>query len=524
MYTQLLVHDVAPFTTRLASWATVIFIGFLFYRAFLGPLSHLPGPLLAKFTGQWRSLRYWRGRWHEDILEVHRQYGPIVRIAPNEVAVVDQKALKLLYGHGHNAAKTDWYGSWDPAVGPPAFFAVRDRKLHSTLRKRVSGAYTMSAILKYELHIQDCLDLFLRKLQKHSAAGSKIDMSNWTNAFAFDVVGELVYGAPLGHLESETDVSGLRKSIFNIFFWSANLGHYWGQKSLYYNKYSLAVRKLLGSKNSITAFREWSISRVKKRWDMRETVPSPRNDMLSHFLHMKNPNGQGVRFDEVLGEAMNIIGAGADTTSIAMRACLFAVCSRADVYQKLQKEVDDFYKANKLSRPIQYLETQKLPYLCAVTKEAMRLFPSIVFQLLRFAPEGGICVDGKTVPAGTPIGISPVAQNRDPLVWGDNADDFLPERWLEGEERTRYLDSNNMTFGGSGPRMCVGKNIALVEIHKFLAQILRHFDVEIADKEKSWHVTSYWFAYQHDFNVHVRVRAQNPLLSKEKPTEIAVAA
>ena len=144
-----------------------------------------------------------------------------------------------------------------------------------------------------------------------------------------------------------------------------------------------------------------------------------------------------------------------------MRTCLFYVCRHPEVYHKLQKEIDDFYADYGLTEPITYAQTQKMPYLGAVAKEAMRLIPSIVYQLIRYCSEGQ-SVDGKSIPPGTPVGISPMAQNRDRAIWGDDADDFRPERWLESKERTAYLDLNNYTFGGNGPRMYIGRNIALV--------------------------------------------------------------
>jgi len=155
-------------------------------------------------------------------------------------------------------------------------------------------------------------------------------------------------------------------------------------------------------------------------------------------------------------------GAGADTVSIAMRTCVHAICQHPEVYQKLQSEVDEFYYSNNLSSGITYLQTQSLPYLVAVCKEAMRLFPSIVFQLPRHLPAGGISIGDKYIPGSCEVGVSPLAQNRDTAIWGLDADEFKPERWLESEERSRYLDGFNMTFGGNGPRMCIGRNIALV--------------------------------------------------------------
>lgn len=126
----------------------------LFYRAYLHPLASLPGPRFARYTGEWRNQRLSSGAWHQDILELHRKYGRVVRIAPNEVSIVDGKTMKQLYGHGTSSEKTQWYGSWDPPSST-SLFSERDRKCHAFLRKRVSGAYAMSSILKYEPLIQE---------------------------------------------------------------------------------------------------------------------------------------------------------------------------------------------------------------------------------------------------------------------------------------------------------------------------------------------------------------------------------
>jgi cytochrome P450 len=457
----------------------VVLLSFFTYRALLHPLAHIPGPFLAKFTGWWRHYHYFRGTWHDDILKVHRKYGRIVRIAPNELSVVDVDATKQLYGHGHNAPKTDWYATWEVPNAAPGLFAARDKKLHAFLRKRVAGAYSMSAILKYEVFIQDCLDLMLSRLEKHAEAGSTVNMANWTNAFAFDVVGELAYGEQLGHLRTETDYNGLRKAIFDGFIVMSTFGHFVGQSRLINNKFVNGILQLLGVPDAFVGFQTWTARRVEER--INNPGGNPREDMLSHFVRMKTDKGEPASFNEVLIEAMNIMyvsrphartlpifansgrfsGAGADTTSIGMRSSLYYICTHPDVYTKVQKEVDDFYESNSLDGPISYQQTQRLPFLTAVCKEAMRLLPSIVYQLLRHAPPG-LTVDGRSVPAGTQIGISPLTQNRDMDVFGPDPDIFRPERWLEDPEKAKYMETMNMTFGGTGPRMCIGRNLALV--------------------------------------------------------------
>lgn len=103
------------------------------YNYLLHPLRHVPGPFPAKITELWRTRRYMLGNWHQDILDLHNRYGPIVRISPNEVSIVDKNALVSVFGHGKgtrkvsfmsiirlvpmleritNVVQTSWYDVW----------------------------------------------------------------------------------------------------------------------------------------------------------------------------------------------------------------------------------------------------------------------------------------------------------------------------------------------------------------------------------------------------------------------------
>lgn len=280
-------------------------IGFLAYRAYLHPLAKMPGPFFARFTGMWRNYHYWAGSWHDVILELHRKYGRVVRIAPNELSVVDENAMKQLFGHGTKARKTSWYSVWDVPNSGPGIFATTDVKEHSFLRKRVSGAYSMTAILRYERFIQGCLDLLLQQLKKHADLGETVDMATWTNAFAFDVVGELGYGEAFGHLQTETDVMDLRKGILTVFKVSANLGHYWGQAALVSNPLTALMTRAFNLPNPFLRFQKWSNEKVRERREGK--TEAQRQDMLQHFIQMKSIDGSPAAQGEVLIEAMNLV-------------------------------------------------------------------------------------------------------------------------------------------------------------------------------------------------------------------------
>lgn len=275
------------------------------YRAAFHPLSKFPGPVAASITGWWRNKKYNDGNWHKDIVDLHRQYGHIVRIAPNELSIVDEHAMKMLYGHGHNAPKTNWYSVWDPPNTAPQLFSELEKNNHSFLRKRVSGAYSMSSVLKYETYIQSCLDLLQRRLREQADAGKTVNMSEWTNAFAFDVVGELAYGSDLGHLRTETDVGGLRKTIFQIFRMLSVLGHFPGQAAILNFPVLRWLSALFGQDVGFGDFQQWSEKQIQTRLDNPEE--SKRNDLLSHFCKMKDRDGNPVKFGEILIEAMNLM-------------------------------------------------------------------------------------------------------------------------------------------------------------------------------------------------------------------------
>ena len=149
----------------------------------------------------------------------------------------------------------------------------------------------------------------LLQLKKHALAGHVVNMSDWTNAFAFDVVGELAYGSSLGHLETQSDVLDLRKNIYQLFYFSSCMGHYVGQTKWLTNPITQGILSLCGVRNRIAEFQSWSAEQVQSRIAAmkQDSQNITRADMLDHFLRMKTPEGNHVRFEEVLSEALNLV-------------------------------------------------------------------------------------------------------------------------------------------------------------------------------------------------------------------------
>lgn len=139
--------------------------------------------------------------------------------------------------------------------------------------------------------------------------------------------------------------------------------------------------------------------------------------------------------------------------------------------EKARDEIDAADRAGKLSAPITYEETRlQLPYTVACIKEGLRLNPPATNFFPRVVPAGGKEIQGHYVPEGTEITSHAYTVQRDATMYGQDAEAFEPERWLGGEQRTFELDAAQFTFG-VGPRVCLGKDIALMELYKLLPEV-----------------------------------------------------
>lgn len=103
------------------------------YNAYLHPLRKVPGPFLASITELWRTTKYASGQWHQDILDLHRKYGPVVRVSPNEVSFVDQTALEQVYGHATGTKKVT------SMLRKPKFLCLEQLTLLCRLRGTILG-------------------------------------------------------------------------------------------------------------------------------------------------------------------------------------------------------------------------------------------------------------------------------------------------------------------------------------------------------------------------------------------------
>ena len=214
--------------------------------------------------------------------------------------------------------------------------------------------------------------------------------------------------------------------------------------------------------------------------------------------------------------------AGADTTATAIRATVLYIISNPRVLEKLRAEVNQ----NSFSGPIiSDSEARAMPYLQAVIKEGLRIHPPVASLMSKEVPKGGDTFKGHYLPEGTSIGYCAWGIFRKKDIWGEDSDQFRPERWLEApEDELRRMESALELIFGYGRWQCLGKNIALMELNKVIPevrhllphlpfesirhllmwvcaceQLFRRFDLGLVNPTKPWHSLSIGIFHQNEY-------------------------
>jgi len=125
-----------------------------------------------------------------------------------------------------------------------------------------------------------------------------------------------------------------------------------------------------------------------------------------------------------------------------------------------------------LSGVISDAQAKRMPYLQAVIKEGLRIFPPVTGLMTKDVPPTGDTYGDIVIPPGTKIGYSAFGLFRERAIWGDDVDVFRPERWLSGsEEKTREREATLELVFGYGRWQCLGKNVALIELNKVYVEV-----------------------------------------------------
>jgi benzoate 4-monooxygenase len=365
-------------------------------------------------------------------------------------------------------------------------FNTRDRAEHTRKRKTISHTFSTKSIGQFETYMHSNLELFVRQwdTMANNAHGqyAKLDCLHWFNYLAFDIIGDLAFGQPFGMLEKGKDITEIRKTPDAPISYapavevlnrrgevSGTLGCLPGLKPYakwlpdpFFSKGLAAVENLAGI----------AVARVSQRLEGKQDVE--RVDLLARLMEGRDETGAKLGRAELTAEALTQLIAGSDTTSNTSCAILYWITKTPGVLEKLQKELDEAIPAG-VEVP-SYDMVKDLPYMQKVINETLRIHSTSSLGLPRLVPPGeGITILGVHFPAYTVLSVPAYTIHHSKEIWGDNADEFVPDRWDNLTERQK----NGFIPFSYGPRSCVGRNVAEMELALIVGTTFRRYDFEL---------------------------------------------
>lgn len=387
-----------------------------------------------------------------------------MRIAPNELALADPHAIQSIYGVNSGFEKTDFYPPWRTGGGNRAdHFSLTDEKVHSAGRRIVQSMYSMSSVISCEPKIDNCMKLFLQRMTEYAESGEPIELEKWTQYYAFDAIGELYLSKMFGFMEKRGDFGGYMEAL-DIGVPSMALA---GVTPTYLRPYLWKVLGMLNPRRASVVAALWPCIRlsgecVKNRLAQMHDGSELQEDFLAKLFRIKQEKGEKLNYgdEDIRREVMIALFAGSDTTNAALVSIFYHLMRTPSAYHALQAEVDAATRDGTVSTGfIRYNDAVKLPYLAAVIKEGMRIYPSVGLTLPRVAPPQGARISGEFLPGGTRVGINAAVIHYNEQVFGPEPEKFIPERWLRSKEQVELMDRCLFEFG-AGSRTCIGKHVS----------------------------------------------------------------
>ncbi|KAL3421108.1 cytochrome P450 [Phlyctema vagabunda] len=473
-------------------------------------ISKYPGPLLASITNFWRLGYTVRGRHSMPMVDLHKKYGNVVRYGPNMLSFSDPRAIQDIYMGTDQFPKSDLYAISDIILNGEkheTLFSTRNPGRHGKMRRAYGPAFSMTAVAHLEIYVDETINFFMktttdRYANKIGPEGS-LDIGQWMQYFAFDVLGQLVYGERHGFIERNDDVDGIIGVVNVGNIYNYNIGHVsWMDSFLYKNPMLnwLAEKGYIDLAFAVIPFARKHITKRENR--PKTGVDESTGSLLDRMLALQENNPEMLSNIEIVKLCAILSFAGSDTTAITISALFYYLVKNPGVYSKLLKEIDGALPAGSARLP--FVTAQTLPYFEICLKETFRVHPATAFNFERVVPAGGRKVGKDFIPGGTIVGMNPWTVHRNQDIFGKDADIWRPERWLDTE---RAAEMNKYMFHfGAGSHMCIGRNISMLEIYKIVPVFLRTFEISLEKPYAQWKLYNTMFAKPTDCNMRLRSR------------------
>ncbi|KAH0287189.1 putative cytochrome P450 monooxygenase [Aureobasidium namibiae CBS 147.97] len=497
---------------------------FVIAPVFFSPLSKIPAAHpTASFTPAWILWTRWCSRENTTVLAAHERLGPLIRLGPNEISVnCVNGGIRTVYTGGFE--KGEWYSNAFSAYGGVHnMFSMEKRDIHSARKRMISNVYAKSS-LQASPALREIGETILcgRMLPRIAAApGGVLEAYELFSAVTLDVVTSYIFGLEQGSNFTDHPEVGAKwlhdyKSRQPYLFWiqeMPNVFQLFSKLGLggwlipdWVDRKSVAIEEqclewcdaaeaaiLSGKAAESARYYPTVYGQLRSMLKKQEKSAEKLNSQLS----------QEQRLD-LASEMLDHLAAGFDTSGITLTYLAWELSRpcNLEVQSALRKELLSIRpihpptSAESSTALPSSKELDELPLLHAVVMETLRLHaaipggqPRVTPATITLGPPGD---EVHGIPAGVRVVSAAHSLHRNPEVFPEPGR-WRPERWLDeqggvdgGGEKTRWF----WAFG-SGGRMCVGSNLAVLEMKAIVALVWSNFETTVVDDAGMEHVDAY---------------------------------
>ncbi|PON90375.1 Cytochrome P450, E-class, group I [Trema orientale] len=353
-----------------------------------------------------------------------------------------------------------------------------DGELWKVQRKTASYEFNTKSLRNFAMEnvVVELETRLIPALEKASETGRVMDLQDVLERFAFDNVCKLAFNVDPGCLGGDgtagadfmqafEDAAMLSSGRFRYSF-----PYFWKVKRF------LNVGTERRLRESISTVHEFADNIIRSRMESRL---EQTEDLLSRFVGNDYDKSPEFLRDIVI----SFILAGRDTTSSALTWFFWLLSSRPEIQENILKELETIRIQNRknMGETFSFSELRNMQYLHAAISESMRLYPPVPVDTK-------VCQNDDVMPDGTFVGkdwlvtYHTFAMGRMEKIWGKDCWEFRPERWLE-DGVCRQESPFRYPIFHAGPRICLGKDMAYIQMKSIAASLIERFEIDVLNKD-----------------------------------------
>ncbi|XP_002978645.2 cytochrome P450 704B1 [Selaginella moellendorffii] len=388
-------------------------------------------------------------------------------------------------------------GRFEDLMGQGIFTVDGERWIHQ--RKVATAEFASSKLRDYSIHtFRDKALRLVKVLDSASRSGKQVDLQDLFMRLTLDSICTVGFGVGVGCLSPDLPFvpfaaafdEAMRLIIrrYVDVFWKIKRAASIGSEA-----------RLAQCLKVVDSFLYQVINR--RREEMKRLSSEARADLLSRFMVLE---GEEAYTDKMLRDVvMNFMVAGRDTTALTLSWFFSELCKHPEVADKIVAEVSQVLGSKQQKIPkisdrsssfdygleqeildlaelLDYQTLNKMQYLHAALTEALRLYPAVPLDTKQVI-EDDTLPDGTKVRAGQFVSYVPYSMGRLEHIWGPDATEFKPERWLNSSGVYQPQSPYKFTTFQAGPRMCLGKDSAYLQMKMTTVMLLKLFNFSLVE-------------------------------------------